>query len=91
MSEPDFASSVMLLCAWVGGLLLVFGTIGAIADYIIDDKTGRVRKMRYAIVNVIALVLGYLLDKIRNGEKPDVDDHAFADDTRPALLRDQAE
>lgn len=72
MSPPDFASSVMLLCAWVFGLLLVFGTLGVIADYIIDDKTGRVRKMRY-------------------GEKPDVDEHAFSDDTRPALLRDQAE
>lgn len=86
----DFPTNVLLLCAWLSLMLLFISVVGFIADYIIDDKTGRIRKMRLALLNVAALMLGYLLDKIRHGEQMHHDEH-HADDNRPALLKEQAE
>lgn len=36
-----FLADVMLLCAWIAGVLLLFCVLGVIADHVIDGKPWR--------------------------------------------------
>lgn len=87
----DLATTLMFLFALMGGMLLFVSVIGFIADYIIDDKTGRVRKMRYAILNVSALGLCFLLDLVRGRVAAMEEEEHTGDDPRPATLRNKVE
>lgn len=37
----DLLTHIMLLCAWLAGLLLLFCVLGVIADHVIDGKPWR--------------------------------------------------